>query len=86
MLQHRDHHHNAKTVTSFLIFAVAVLIFIVFYANYDSILQTNFQLFMTLAVVGAGLLIGLLYLVNKPHQSTKTVKAGTKSKSKKKKK
>ena len=63
-----DHHHTAKTFLAFLILVVGFVILIIFVGNADHILREDkFHTFMTLAVIGCGLLVGLLYLVNNSH-------------------
>lgn len=66
---------SVKAIISLLIVLMAFAIFLLFY-NYQQDLMTsqNFYPFMILTFVGMGLLIALLFLVNKPHH-TKTVKA-----------
>jgi NADH:ubiquinone oxidoreductase subunit K len=72
MITHGDTHSHVKTIIAFLIFLLAAAIFFIFYANQDAILQGNWQLFMTLAVVGAALLVGLLFLVSNSDTRGKT--------------
>lgn len=83
--KHHDHHHVIKTLMSFFILVIAFSVLLIFVNNSENIIEgNNFKMFMTLAVVGAGLLIGLLYLVN--NSDTKSIaKSSQKSKSKKKK-
>lgn len=88
-LHHDDHHQNAKTVASLAILCVAFVLLLMFNYHSENIIEgNNFKLFMTLAIVGAGLLVSLLYLINKPHTSSvkriSTPKAKAKSKKKKK--
>lgn len=95
MLQAGDTHSHVKTIISFLIFLLAAAIFFIFYTNKDHILVPGTaQLFMTLAIIGMGLLIGLLFLVSnsdtrgsskvKVARAHKTVKAGRSTKKKRK--
>lgn len=80
------HHETAKHAIAFFIVLVAFSMLAIFYNYSDQIIASNqFYVFMTLATVGGGLLIGLLYLVNKPHQAHKTATHKTVSKKKKKK-
>lgn len=56
---------NAKLLIAFLIVLLGFAVFILFNANKDTILASdNLKGLVTLIVVGMGLLIGLLYLVN----------------------
>lgn len=83
--KHHDHHHVVKNLMSFFILVIAFSVLLVFVNNSENIIEgNNFKMFMILAVVGAGLLIGLLYLVN--NSDTKSVaKSSSKSKAKKRK-
>ena len=89
-MKDHEHLHAAKSFIAFMVVAIAAAMFFVFYNNQENILEGgNFQLFMTLAVVGAGLLIGLFYLVSntshtpvKSHKSTKSTSKSKKKKSK----
>jgi glucan phosphoethanolaminetransferase (alkaline phosphatase superfamily) len=86
-----DAYGSAKTIIALLIVLVAFAVFLLFYYNTDAILQSNkFLPYMTLATVGMGLLLVLLYLVNNPQDAPKSVthhkSTTSKSKSKKKKK
>ena len=81
------HHDHIKKVISLLIVIVAFGIFLIFNAySEDIIASNNFSLFMTLAVVGSGLLVALLYLVNNSKHVAHKVHAvkSVKGKSKKK--
>lgn len=52
-----------------------------FYINQESIASNGqIQLFMILATVAAGFLVGLLYLLSRPHEKTATVKRVVKAK------
>lgn len=88
--QYNDHHHVVKTFMAFLILVVAFSMLLVFVNNSENIIEGNeFKLFMTLAIVGAGLLVGLLYLVSNSNTRGVTVAKSSpkpKTKSKKKKK
>jgi len=64
---HAYHEVNAKAVLSFFLFLVAVVVLYVFVVYQNSILVTNPQLFFVLVVGLFALLVGLLYLINKPH-------------------
>jgi hypothetical protein len=56
---------SVKAIISFLILLLAFGIFMLFYMNSDVIVRENkFFLFISLATIGMGLLIGLMYLVN----------------------
>lgn len=89
-----SHYDNARSIVALLIVLIAFAIFLLFYYNSDEIMASNnFYLFMTLATLGMGLLIGLMYLANNsqhpqakaPSHKTVAPKA-SKAKSKKKKK
>ena len=89
MITHNhDHHHTAKAFLSFLILVIGFVILIIFVGNADYILrQDKFHMFMTLAVIGCGLLVGLLYLVNNSsHKPTQSASRSTSKKSKSKRK
>ena len=84
-MHHERNHSAIKAFLSFMILAVAAMMFFIFYNNQENIFANNdWQGFIILAVVGAGLLIGLLYLVN--NSQTHTVKSTKKKSSKSKKK
>jgi hypothetical protein len=69
-----SHYDTAKAVVAFLAVALMAGVFLVFAKNKDSIIESGqFYYFMTLAVVGAGFLIGLLYLAGKPVQKSKAI-------------
>jgi len=71
---HRDH-SAAKAFTAFMVLVLAFVMLLIFQSNQDSLLIGNgFQVYMILATLGAGLLLGLLYLVNKPHQTKSSKK------------
>lgn len=56
---------NAKLVIALFIVLVAFGVFLLFYVNRDSFVGSeNLGSLMTFIVIGMGLLIGLLYLVN----------------------
>jgi len=66
------HTSSAKAVIAFLISLLGFTILILFSTNKDAILNSgNFKSLMTLIIVGMGLLVGLLYLVNAPSSSKK---------------
>lgn len=83
------HYNNAKAVIAILILAIAFVIFYKFVTNQNFFFDDINALrnYVVFAIVGGGLLIGLLYLTsNTTHTAVakkKTVKA---SKTKKKKK
>lgn len=85
-----SHYDAAKAIIAFLIVLLAFGIFLLFYMNSDAIIQSNrFYLFISLATIAMGLLLGLLYLVNnQPHlqkpRVTKSVAKSHKKKIKKK--
>jgi hypothetical protein len=71
-----DHHNTAKAVIAFLIVLIMARIFFLFYENSEAIIKSNqFYMFMTLTIVAAGLLLGLLYLASKHPQKAVTHKA-----------
>ncbi len=73
-MSNSNHPDSARAVIAFLIIGLMAGIFLVFYQNSDYIMNSNqFYYFMTLAVVGAGFMIGLLYLASKPVQKHKAV-------------
>lgn len=86
------HYDSVKAIISFLIVLLAFGIFMLFYMNSDAIIRANkFYLFISLATIGMGLLIGLMYLVNnqahlhkqhavKPASKAKTTPSKKKSK------
>jgi hypothetical protein len=84
--QHQAH-HTARNVIALLIVVLAFAMFLVFYIYGEKILMDGSanQLF-TLAVVGAGLLVGLLYLVSHSHPHKATLPKATKKAKVKKKK
>jgi hypothetical protein len=57
---------NVKAIVAFMIVALAFGILVLF-SNYQEniVLSGMFQSFMVLVVIGMGMLLGLLYLVNK---------------------
>lgn len=70
-----DHHSTAKAVIAFLILFIALGVLLIFKMNAESVIQAgNFTFFMFIATAGMALLVGLLYLVNKPHSSGKRKK------------
>lgn len=74
-----SHFDAARAVTSLFIVLVGFGVFLLFYANSESILQDSFYSFITLTVIGFSLLIGLLYLVNNSkHPQVRVNKASTK--------
>jgi tetrahydromethanopterin S-methyltransferase subunit E len=76
-----QHHSAAKHFISFIIVALIAVVFLIFWTNQDSIFASGSQQqFVVLSIVAAGFLVGLLYLVNKPHEA----KAHKSSKKKKK--
>lgn len=78
-MTHGSHHDNAKSVVALLIVLLAFGILVLYYNNSDAILEANkFYLFMTLATVGMGLMLGLLFLVNNSKHKESKAK-GTKS-------
>lgn len=88
MKSSKTHMDIAKAVIALMIVLVAFGIFLIFNSYKDTILSStsNFQSFMILAVIGAGLLAGLLFLVSKSEHPTHHVaRAHTKSKSRSKK-
>lgn len=66
---HSSHYDTARAVIAFLAVALMATVFIIFYQNQDTILASDvFYAFISLAIVGAGLLISLLYLSSKPQK------------------
>ena len=70
-----DHITNAKSVVALFIAFLAFAVFLLFYTNKDTILESgNFKSLMIMIGLGMGLLVGLLYLVN-PSKSSKKRKS-----------
>lgn len=66
------HHDTARTVIGFFTVCLMAGIFFVFYNNQDTLIESNqLLIFVTLAIVGAGFLVSLLYLASKPVKSHK---------------
>jgi hypothetical protein len=86
----KPHHvNNAKSVVAILILAIFFVIFYKFMTNQMYFSQDPNALFnyVIFAIIGAGFLIGLLYLTSKsPHKESGKIKAIKPSKIKKKKK
>lgn len=62
------HDKTVRTIMALVIVLVAFGLLMLFVNNRDAIIASgNFQMFMTLATAAGGLLIGLLFLVNKSH-------------------
>lgn len=81
MLHHGDHHTNARTILAFIIFLLAVMVFLVFYTSYEELLaQGTFNIFFVLIGLGFASLIGLLYLASKNHEPSKKKKSSKKKK------
>lgn len=87
-MKHHDRNGSAlKAFASFLILMLALSMLLIFQNNQNNIIENDqFQLYMILATVGAGLLVGLLYFVSKPHTASKPTKSASKSSRKKSKK
>ena len=81
-----NHYDTAKAVVALLAVALMAGVFFIFNSNKESILEGNqFSMFMTLAIVGSGFLIGLLFLSSKPEHKHKKITHKSSSKSHKKK-
>ena len=66
----KHHENNAKAVVSLMILALALGVYFLFRTYQDNIITSaNFQAFALLTVVLFGLMVGLLYLLNKPSKS-----------------
>lgn len=66
---------DVKAIVAFFIVALAFGILLLFNTYKDNIIATNsFQLFMTLTVIGMGLLVGLLFLIGNPSSTIKKQK------------
>jgi len=80
-----SHYEAARAIIAFFIILIAFGIFLLFYLNSDTIIRANrFYLFISLATVAMGLLIGLMYLVNnQPHLERHTAKVKRSSSKKK---
>ena len=92
-IQKSDPHSTAQAGVAMFIVLLAFGIFLLFYNYQDYLMESGqFTLFMTLAAIGMGLLIGLLYLVYNPRpQKAKVARKAapakpTKAKAAKKKK
>ena len=80
MLKHGSHHDHAKSITYFFIVLLALGILLLFNTYSEDIINSNsFPLFMTLSVVAAGLLVGLLYLVSNSTHKVKSHSVKSKS-------
>ena len=79
-----QHVNNAKAVIALLVLAIAFVIFYKFMSNQNYFFDDPYALrnYVVFAIVGGGLLIGLLYLTS----NTKHTAATKSSKSSKKKK
>lgn len=75
-----SHFEAARAVTALFIVLVSFGIFMLFYVNSEDLLQGDgFYQFITLAVIGFSLLLGLLYLVNNSkHPSARVQRASVK--------
>ncbi len=87
----KPHHvNNAKAIVALLVLGIAFVIFYKFVTNQNYFFDDPNALrnYVAFAIVGGGLLIGLLYLTsNTTHkESSKAVKASSPSKPKKRKK
>ena len=61
-----NHETNARALLALLVVLLALGILLLFNSYGDNIIISgSFKQFMTLSVVGAGLLLGLLFLTNK---------------------
>lgn len=75
MLHHKDHHANVKALLGLMIVCLAAGVFLLFYRNQSNIIDGgNFKMFMTLAIVGMGLLLTLFFFANQPHKTAKAAK------------
>jgi len=90
-MKHNPHHlANAKALIALLVLAIAFVIFYKFVVNVKYLYQdpNALQNYVIFAIVGGGFLIGLLYLTSqtthKAAPKTKSVKASSKLKKKKK--
>lgn len=71
-----SHHETAKIVLALFVFLVAFGIFLLFINYKDNIIASDsMRLFVTMAIIAGGFLIGLLYLANSPQK--KYLKAKT---------
>jgi uncharacterized membrane protein len=79
---------NVKSILALLILLVAFSILLIFSTNKDTLMAPEvFPMFMTFSTVGLGLLVGLLFLVNKNHHTpTKAKKVAVSKSSRKKRK
>ena len=86
----KEHHvKNVKAIVAILILAIVAVIFYKFITNENYFFQdiTALRNYVIFAIVGAGFLVGLLYLTSQTtHKSAAKSKAVKASKPKKKKK
>lgn len=86
----KEHHEkNVKAIVAILVLAIVAVIFYKFITNENYFFQdvTALRNYVIFAIVGAGFLIGLLYLTNQTtHKSTAKSKVVKTAKTKKKKK
>ncbi len=74
-LKHSDTYSSAKAITGFLVLCVAVVIFVIFAATKDDIIDGNmFQTFILLTAVGMALLLTLLYMANQTKATPRSSK------------
>ncbi len=84
-MKHGSHHDYAKTIISLFIVLVAFGILALFNTYSGDIIESDsFPLFMTLTVVGSGLLVGLMYLVNNSKHSVRKAHSAKSVKGKRK--
>ena len=83
-MKNSAHETNARSVISFLIVLLAFGMLLIFYTNKDTLMMPQtFPVFMTLVVLGLGLLVGLLFLINPEKKKAVHHKSSTKKKKKK---
>lgn len=79
-----DHHHNFKTLASFLVVVFAFALFAVLYQYGMSIInQDNVTLLILLIGSLFALLLALVYFINKPNPHTGSKKSSKSAKKKK---
>lgn len=76
-MQKSSHHHTAQGVIGLLIVSIGFVLFYKLFMNQDAFVEDPSALrnYVTLSIVSMGFLVGLFYLVTKPHSTkTKTTK------------
>jgi len=87
MIKRGSHHHNAQGVIGLIIVAIGFVLFYKLAVNQDLFADDIRALrnYAALSIVIMGFLLGLFYLVTKPHTSTNKAKKSRKSSKKRRK-